>query len=536
MLGVAGDEFLFDFIGSQVKIKDSNVENATLEVERGATIVGRVEPANKADVSIVMDPMRGIQAFMLQGGSQSKSDGTFTLGPVRAGTMTLEAKTSDGHSGQTEVSVPAEGLENVVIRLEENGSLAGTVVDASGAPVSNVRVELRSSANSRSQIIVNGRDMTAKSAHTGSNGEFMIKGVEAGEYGLTVVDAQQQLLSWARAKDKRRPLPQTFVERENKVGLVLRVEERDAVLRGVAIGPDGGVASDVWITATPAAQPSPGLPSRLGRSGDASKEESSETEERTESRNEMVMVMMTDDGEGPGLDLGAIGSLPPTLTDDQGRFEFRGLRSGKYDLVAEGMKGRARGFLNNAETDRAVQVKMMSLTRIEGRVTLDGAAVKHFRVGLKGHSRFPKQVRNESGEFTMHRVDPGSYTVHVQSDQGEATAEVEVVEGQSANVEIQLEGFVRVRGTVLNSQGKPLAGAVLLPTEPQEPGNVSIQISDDSNTTRSDGTFDLGVRPGEYTLTVVSPATGEMAQMPLKVAQGSDTVDLGDITTSARNH
>jgi protocatechuate 3,4-dioxygenase beta subunit len=507
------DDYLFNFFTARVKIENKDVTDAVVELDRGAAISGRVEPAQEADISIAIEPGAGVKAFMFSTNAHSKSSGEFRLTPVAPGSMTLEAKTSDGRKGRLKVEVPKEGLSDVVIKLEEMGSMSGRVVDASGDPLSDARITLKKDGAS-SHVIVNGRDMSALSGVSGPDGAFSVRGIEVGSYVVSVLDSQGQKLEWADASRTTKPLLMEFAAQEKKQGVELRVEERDAVLRGVVIGPEGSAAADIWVSATPA-----GAGIRASLSGGPEGEE--------EEEEVSVMVMVKDDGEGAAA-LGAA-SLPPVLTDDAGRFEIRGLKRGRYNLVAHGLKGSARGFLDGAETDRDLKVKLHELARIEGVVKLAGKPVELFRVELQNTGRPPKQVRSSEGRFTLFGIDPGEYTVGVKSSEGEAQAKVVVQAGEKSSVELQLEGLVRVRGRVVDQDGKAVAGAFVLPTPPQPDGKMSINISDDSEMSSADGTFDIGVAAGSYTLMVVAPGTGSMARQSLEVPASGAPLELGDI-------
>jgi len=250
----------------------------------------------------------------------------------------------------------------------------------------------------------------------------------------------------------------------------------------------------------------------------------------------MVMIRQDDEGEGdgsaPGLDLSGSGEVPPVLTDEDGHFEITGLRNGEYDLVAEGMRGAARALVSKVKTGEKVQIKLAALTRIEGSVSLAGAPVTNFSISLEGPSRIRKQVRDEEGRFVLHRLDPGHYTVVARGEAGEAEAEVDVVAGKTATVEIAMEELVSVTGTVVGEDGKPIAGLLTIPTPKSADGNIQLSIGDDVTQTGADGTFSVGVKPGTYLLMILKMGAGPMATVPFEAAAGVD-VDLGSIVAKA---
>jgi hypothetical protein len=255
-------------------------------------------------------------------------------------------------------------------------------------------------------------------------------------------------------------------------------------------------------------------------------------------RTRTTVVMISDDGgsggsDGPGLDLGRGNEMPPVLTDDKGEFKISGLREGKYNLIAEGMRGAARGFADSVETGEDTVIALQILTKVSGTVKVSGAAATRFSVELTGSTRRNKRVQSKDGTFTLHRVDPGRYTLKVRGEKGEAEEQIEVVAGKTTSVEIDLLSLTSIRGTVVDEAGEPIAGAIVTPVPRREDGQMNLMIGDDAELTAKDGKFEFGVRPGKYLVIVLKPGQGPLARQTLDVAEGEDTVDLGTITGKA---
>ena len=526
-LRIHSDRFLGSEFGTPVSVADEDRTGVEIEVQAAATISGRVEPAAMADVSMEVGEDTRLGPTVIRFGSvRTKEDGSFRLGPVRPGTIRLRAVAADGRAGRAQVEVAAEDVDGVVIPLEKKGSLAGKVTSVRRKPVTDAVVVVKEHTPNREvTMIVNGRDMNAHQSPTHEDGSFLVSGLDGGDYEISVKDAQGQILAWAHPDDRdypRAPLRVSLREGEAREGVDLRVEARDGVIRGLAKDPDGNPAPDVWITATPAALPV--LPSRPH----APSRTPGKAAPRREVRRQ-VMAFVTSEGDGGGG--GFSGALPPVLTDAEGRFEITGLRQGKYDLLAEGLHGTARGFAQGVETGTDVVVQLHSLARIEGTVVFGGKPVSEFRVELSGKDLRAKQVRDQDGRFTLFRVDPGARRLEVSSSLGSASVDVMVAAGKATEVTVELERLAAVRGRVVTPNGAPVAGALVV-TSPRVEGRSELRILADDTTpaTDAEGRFEIGRQPGAYTLVVLGrEEAGPVVMRPITVA-GEDQ-DLGDLVT-----
>jgi hypothetical protein len=303
------------------------------------------------------------------------------------------------------------------------------------------------------------------------------------------------------------------------------------------LGPDGSPAPDTWVTATPKQElmfgshgPMPGMGLRDG-DGDGD----GDGEETTVQMGAMVVVADEDGGDDIGGGFGgglSMRGTPPVLTDDAGRFEIRGLRRGEYDLMAEGLRGTARGFASGVSTGDDATVKLVALTRIDGAVTQDGKPVTLFRVEVQGPSMRFKSVRSDDGTFVIHRVDPGSYTVRVTSAEGAGEAKIDVVAGTAAEVAIDLASMVMVTGQVVDKDGAPVAGAmVLLGSGSIGGGDMEITMTSDEepSVTDDDGRFRLRAAIGNHLLIVLGADHQPLLMKPIDV---TGDLDLGVLKQS----
>lgn len=511
-LTATGARYHMDGDPVPVTLADAPVTGVTLKVAAAPHITGRVEPAEIAEVSVE----REMKGFMMMGpggfaaleGTQTGPDGRFDISPVEPGKRTVIAKAPDGRRGKATVEVPEKGAADVVIRLEDAGSIAGRVVDQAGAPVAAAAVHVkRIEAGKRSTVVINGLDITADRAPTAADGSFQMRGLEAGNYELTVFDEHGGRLRWARpqkGKDKA-PVALALGDQEQKRGVELAVAIDDAVLRGIVRGPDGAPKPDAYVTAILSLDEL--RPEPPGEGG---------------AREESTTVMVMHDGRGAG-------GVAPVLTDDRGRFEIRGLRRGTYDVIAEADRGALRGRVSGAVTGSEVTVALTGLAEITGTVTAGGKPLTEFTVHVEGVITRQQPVRDAGGKFRIPRLEPGAYTVRVTSAAGAGKTTTTAIAGTSVDVTIAVSSPARVRGKLVDSAGKPIAGTPVLAMPVRAPGeHGSFTFEGEPPSTGPDGTFELEVAPGEYELLLIGRPSPRLDQR-FTVTTGQ-VLDLGTIT------
>jgi protocatechuate 3,4-dioxygenase beta subunit len=521
--------FLPVFPGTRVQVSKDAPE-LELELDPGLAITGRIEPPEPARVRVSVDPAKmafggpgsGRMMMLGAGGStQATPEGEFELAPVMPGTITLVAEADDGRAGKVEVEVTESGASEVVIRLEERASYAGRVVDARGKPVSDATVSLakRQPKSRKVTLIVNGNNLGASSSPTSENGEFEIRGLEAGDYEISVNAPGLGTLAWAQPVDPKRPsapIDLSMTEGESRQGEVLSVESRSGVIRGSVVNDDGSAAPDVWVTAA--------LQSGL---------EPESAPKGEESRTEMVMMVASgDDDSGDPR-----GTLPPVLTDARGNFTIDGLRDGEYTLLAEAPGGAGRTKQKDIRPDANLSLKLAPLASVSGSVQASGMKVEGALVQVSGPVSRSGIVKG--GRYEVERLDPGRYSVELMTLEGSASARFTVEAGERATVDLNVQALVRVRGRVLDTEGEPIADASIMlaggpprdPNAPEGEERVEISISADGaseHRTDAEGRFDIATPAGMRVL-VVTSGTMPMPIAIKPVMVGTEDVDVGDI-------
>ncbi|MEX1363979.1 MAG: PDZ domain-containing protein, partial [Nannocystaceae bacterium] len=367
-------------------------------------------------------------------------------------------------------------------------------------------------------------------ATTDEDGNFVVKGLDAGDYDVSVSVGPGQRLEWAqpRPEDPTAPIVLTVAEGERREGVSLVVEARDQVITGVVLGPQGEPVGDAWVTAVRSGSVRTGVGqvSPAGRDGSASAPPLDEDRERHVQQLELL-----------GL------SEPPVLTDEGGRFTVQGLRSGRYRLRAEAHKDGARGFVDEVELGSEVSIQLESLAGLQGLVRASGRPVREYTIEVRGRSIRKQQVHAPDGRFILGRLDPGEVEVLARCSEGTAKAEVTIEPGQTTSVTLEIGGWGTLRGIVVDAgTGDPIAGlsvGVLGDTGPSA-GSVEGMVTGIGPKTDDAGRFEIDqVPPGEGTIVFFDrDATGPdgMVAQAEYVIEPEEDYDLGTITGVAPSY
>ncbi len=262
-----------------------------------------------------------------------------------------------------------------------------------------------------------------------------------------------------------------------------------------------------------------------------------------------------------------------TITDKEGRFIFKDIRSGSYALEAE-----HQGFIDGKYGDPAdvplelklianqdlsgVDIKLMPPAAVSGHVTNeDGdlwthASVSVFRSSWERGKRqlegFTSAGVDDKGEFRVGHLPPGRYHLLAKPDGGwearnraasvprlqptwypnslDSSASVPVVllpgqELTGAGIRLRRSSVYRIRGRVPGIQDIPvLSGAKQWMKPRLSVSFTSGKITDGpSGFLKDDGSFEIeGVPPGSYRIRV------EAGMVPEEMSLGSADVQVDD--------
>lgn len=429
----------------------------TLYLFRGVGIYGRVldpkgEPIEGAFVDADPTSRAPFSRSAPTSVQRSDTEGRFAILGVESGPYRLYARHPDFAPSAFEASVSDRDVE-VDLVLGAGVTVTGRLVDESDKPLIG-RVVLEA-IDGKS---VGGLIESRLSADTDPRGAYVLRGVPRGEH---------------RLKLSARGYGSEHVE--VYVGSEPTVDVGDVVLEvGIAIH---GVVVDT--TGTPVAgarlQAFPSMGSGRSRGMERPDEEEA---------------------------------------DAEGRFVLAGLDEGLYQLMAH-----ARGFgreLVEAEARRGaapITVTLKPAGTIRGRVLdPEGRPIRSFRVNARtpeqrSFGSFASGSAEDDGAFLMEDVAEGNYVLEIASSDfvAKILSNVAVAPGGVTDVgAVRLERGARLRGTVTDSAGAPVAGATV---RVRAGGQRFISPFDSGQTTDGSGAFEIdGLSEGRVDVIASHPS------------------------------
>lgn len=500
-LGAAAEERPPTFFGETITVVDEDIGELLVKVKKGATLRGTISPPQVTQLHLrVSTESMGMSTMLQAAGSfmvngKSNAEGEFELKGVSPGEYTIVARAEGGDKGTLEINV-SESVDGLEISMQERASAEGIVVDANGQPVEGVTVNFKS--DDAGPMAGMNMMRPAPTTITGPDGRFVHVGLEDGGYGVIVRQSTQ--LAWAGKENEAAYAPEA-IEVKNGTdirGMRLAVVSRNESIRGSVVDADGAAVADAWVTAKYIPDANSSASSRWS----------------------------------PGE--------APVLTDDAGRFEVAKLRKGKYNLKAEGMRGGAKGKVDEATTGSDVTITLAALGSIAGSVVKGGNPVSDFIISASGTTRRRAHIVNDSGEFSLKRLEPGEYTIEVTSSDGAATATTTVKTGEESRASIKLAAFGSVSGILLDREtGEPMVGMSVAATTGESGSkwaeNAMEMLQGKGPTTDEEGRFRVGkLGSGKGDVYFVDPNSkgfGMLAQQSFELAPG-ESKDLGEISGS----
>ena len=224
---------------------------------------------------------------------------------------------------------------------------------------------------------------------------------------------------------------------------------------------------------------------------------------------------------------GTLATMPPVLTDTDGRFVFEHLRRGDYSLTAELDGGASKATLDGVQPDAEVTLDLAPLGTLEGRVSADGKSVDCV-ARISGPSE--RSVRVRDGSFEVERLEPGTYTVEARTPEGATSAKVEIEAGETADITLEITRLASITGRILDENGAPMEGVELM-VGAGEGGRVEIsrEDGDPQYFTDEDGKFEVKAAAGGRVLIAQAPGVPMPIVIKPFVVEGGQDLDLGEL-------
>jgi hypothetical protein len=330
----------------------------TLEMSRGRTVTGRVEPPMIADLRLELRRVSRTDVSSRRETAvttASNAAGEFELRSVPDGEYTLGATATDGRRGTVKL-VATGDQRDLRISLAGWGDavLEATVVDEDGTSVAGLPVDVQ-----HPPWLEGMRHLV-----TGADGTFRTEQLPRGEVAVTF-----------KGRDTIGDRKLELVAGTNRARFVLRSQDR--ALRGTVLGPDGRPARDIWVHAGPSGE--------------------------------------------RGLDDGMF-TAATTMTDGNGNFTLRGLVRSPHGLVAYSSSGELHAFLPEAPFDEPATLRLVRREHLVVRVTHAGAPVRSYQIScLTDRGTYWRSVQRVDGVYHSDPLPPGgAATCLATSDAGHA--------------------------------------------------------------------------------------------------------------------
>lgn len=409
----------------------------------GETLTQRTEVALCPDLTAGFSPM-GLAATAAKREVVVDADGWFEFGGVPVEQVYALLAKPETWAAETHLGVEAEPGEHVEVELalSRGGRIAGTVLDASGAPVAGAEVEFELDGLQGDVFEELGEVDVA------DDGTFEILGVP-----------DDVVILRAEAPDHR---PRTkrldpIADGESLTGVAI-VLDQGSWIHGTVSFPDGAPAADVWVHASPdiassggAGMGTVGVPESNGASSDE------EGNFAIPGLSEATYVLTARTDEEPNALLELVTELGPPSEDEPApatnwRARMSGVQAGgaPVDLVLEKLA---------TLTVRVTDVDGDPIPEYRVWATLQGSGGM-FGIGADRSSYTATDALD--GTLDIDRLTGGKWDLFVSAkgygDSDVFVAEVpEMVGGPP--IEVRLLPASSVSGTVVDANGVPVAGA-----------------------------------------------------------------------------
>lgn len=441
-----------------IEVKTTDVTGVVIEVERGATISGRILHGGKP-----VDGAR-VQIFGTDEVTLTNADGAYTLRGVPAGTHQVYAESHrvGAFTRGPPITVAAnEDRKGVDLELDLSGSISGIVVDQNGAPVPGVFVRFS---------LLRGTDFGV--ATTDDDGRFTARALSGGgDYIYEVRERDGSALKYLPLAGKRFPPIAVADGRTAVKDVRIQIRREQLVISGRVVDADGKPVPDTRVRAMPAqlgwwrvptgtsdasgAFTITELPSGTyelhasGARGDVRMKDVSAGRTDVTLRLEAFgSIAGTLEGFSDRVEVSVMGSggyFPAAVTGST--FSVRNVPAGDYRIMAisKNMNATASVTVSPGKTAN-VTLSKPTFGIVEGTVRDEKtrAAVPNLTCGVMArvaadepyYGESARATTDTSGGFRMERVRTGSNVIRCAGAGFKATTTIDVRANQVARVEL----------------------------------------------------------------------------------------------------
>lgn len=474
-----------------ILVAGEDVRDLRWEVDAGVAIGGRVVDGDSR-------PIAGAEVVVTARADgdptdprtvETGEDGAFVVTGLVEGTYGARAR-APGYAESLEPKEVVAPNDDVVLVLDQGGTIEGTVMTGAGDPVSGMVIVARSTRTT-----------------TDEAGTYRIEDAAAGRWTIMLGDRT----GWAMLD------PTTKVGMSKNVGVVAGgtvtvdfiVPDHEYEITGTVIS-NGSPVESAFVYAIP--EPVSGqIPGRILR------------------------------------DQGAIDGA--VLTDVDGRFRLVGLQDRKYTIRGF-VRGGGEGQQTSVRSGSDITLELEGSTWIAGSVAYsDGTVPSYYRieaVHAEASNVRAQTYRHGDGRWRFDDVPHGSYHVVAQSHGGRDAVDAVVPESGASGVRLVIDADpdrrVMLVGRVVRLEdSEPLSGFRVVATALDAAISSQREFSDRRNISGPDGRFVLPDPPlGRATVHIIPenledrPKALGSAHITVDVTVGGGRTSLGDIAIPTR--
>ncbi|WP_394850227.1 carboxypeptidase regulatory-like domain-containing protein [Pendulispora brunnea] len=389
------------------------------------------------------------------GNTQSEKDGSFRIRGLLAGTYSVDVRREGIATPKEPLDVKVDrDVSGLRITLPAGGSIEGTVVDGSGAPVAGANVQAKGSSWGWNQT------------STRDDGTFALKGINPGDYRVSASHGWSAMRAPGTKDDDVQGVS-TAVKAGETARVKVVVESQKDEIRGRVVDDGGQPVTDAFV--------------------DAERESDSASKAQGQAGRSMRW---------------AWGRRTPVLTELDGRFTLTKLSPGTYTVRAF-RKGGGETMAEKVRAGTEVTLTIRQTGSISGVVVgSKGSSPERFSVTLRdektGVSRDESFFRT-GGAFALRDLPAGDFVVSAEAAEGRALTKVQLEQGaKREGLRLELEGNATLRGRVVAlDNGQPIPGMVVFarPAKGGSSGMMSMGGSmgdqDRKNVTDAEGRFEI---------------------------------------------